>query len=294
MCFIRDVRCVSVNTFLAYQNDLKQFILMSFIGKKKEFTSITKNEIKMCLGELSFQKRSPASINRFLSAVRSLYDYAIKMGYASSNPSLEVHTIKNQKKLPNFLTGNEIDFLCKKIETTPLLWETRDKALVEMMYSSGCRLSEITNLKIEDFSNDYSKATVLGKGNKQRIVFFEKDAREALRKYLEDRDFQFTNQKITNPKNFLFLNQKGFPLSKHGVSFILSKYSGIEGTNHHVNPHALRHTFATAMITQGADVRKVQEMLGHSNISTTQRYTHLSTKQIISSYNECHPHGGKK
>ena len=120
------------------------------------------------------------------------------------------------------------------------------------------------------------------------------DAKKALEAYLKERDERFPDRSLLNGENFVFVNQRGSPLSNHGIAFILSKYSGPLGTNRHVNPHALRHTFATAMISQGADVRLVQEMLGHSSISTTQRYTHVSTEQMIEMYNMAHPHGGKK
>ena len=192
------------------------------------------------------------------------------------------------------MTGNEVDRLCSQPENHELLWAKRDKCLFEMMYSSGCRLSEIAALKISDFSSGYGSAVVTGKGSKDRVVYFENDAKKALEAYLKERDERFPDRSLLNGENFVFVNQRGSPLSNHGIAFILSKYSGPLGTNRHVNPHALRHTFATAMISQGADVRLVQEMLGHSSISTTQRYTHVSTEQMIEMYNMAHPHGGKK
>ena len=293
LVYMETVRCVSPNTLDGYKNDLNHFAEMDHIGSDKDVDSVTVQDIRMCVGQLSMMKRSPSSVNRFLSAVHSLFNYGVRLERITSNPAASVKGIKNPAKLPNFLTGREIDEFCSQPDCNPLLWQSRDKALIEMMYSSGCRLSEIKNLKVTDFSADFSRAKVLGKGSKYRFVYFTADAVNALKTYLAERNLRFKDLKIKNPLDYVFVNQQGRPVSKQGISFILSKYSGNEGTGHHVNPHALRHTFATALITSGADVRKVQEMLGHADINTTQRYTHLSSKHIIELYNKAHPHGDK-
>lgn len=294
LIYLCGVRSLSENTVMAYKNDLQKFVSMAHISSDRQIDSITLEELRLCVGQLSLEKREASSINRFIAGVRGLFSYCRKFGYIDFDPSLELKTVKMPKRLPNFLTGKEVDELCETVEENPLLWEKRDKALLEVMYSSGCRLSEIANLRMNDFSSGFLSAVVTGKGRKDRIVYFEKDAQNSLKEYLVERNSRFSDLKVTNPKNYIFVNQKGFPLSTRGISYILSKYSGTAGTNHHVNPHALRHTFATAMISNGADVRLVQEMLGHSSISTTQRYTHVSTEQMIAMYNKAHPHGGKK
>ncbi len=158
------------------------------------------------------------------------------------------------------------------------------------MYSSGCRVSEIISLKISDLENGNSSAIVTGKGKKDRRVFFEEDAKKALDDYLNDRKNRFQNQ-AEGDCPYLFVNQNGTHLTSGGVRYILSRYSGEEGINHHINPHAIRHTFATSMLSNGADVRYIQEMLGHSSISTTQRYTHITTESLIEIYKKAHPHG---
>ena len=129
-----------------------------------------------------------------------------------------------------------------------------------------------------------------GKGKKDRRVFFEEDAKKALDDYLNDRKNRFQNQ-AEGDCPYLFVNQNGTHLTSGGVRYILSRYSGEEGINHHINPHAIRHTFATSMLSNGADVRYIQEMLGHSSISTTQRYTHITTESLIEIYKKAHPHG---
>ena len=294
LLYIKAVRGMADNTVTAYRNDLEQFCSMNHIGAERDISTVTTEEIRLCIGQLSLKKREASSINRFISAVRTMFSYCRKFGHISKNPADEVNNIKVPKRLPVFLTGAEVDKLCAMPDNKNLLWASRDKALFEMMYSSGCRLSEIAALKISDFSSGYGSAVVTGKGSKDRVVYFENDAKKALEAYLKERDERFPDRSLLNGENFVFVNQRGSPLSNHGIAFILSKYSGPLGTNRHVNPHALRHTFATAMISQGADVRLVQEMLGHSSISTTQRYTHVSTEQMIEMYNMAHPHGGKK
>ena len=289
LSYIESVRTLSANTVTACRNDLEQFKLMPFIGSAREISSIELEDLKQCVGFLSKKKRSAATINRFISSVRSLFAYCRKFGHIKVNVALEFKTIKNPKKLPRFMTGAEIDRLCREPAVNELLWEKRDRAIFEMLYSSGCRASEIVSLTFEDFNGDYSSAIVTGKGSKDRRVYFEDDAQKALKAYLEDRKKRFGQ---SDKEPHIFVNQRGGALTTGGLRLIITRYSGSEGTKHHVSPHAFRHTFATAMITNGADVRMVQELLGHSSISTTQRYTHISTEKMIEMYNKAHPHGG--
>ncbi len=289
--YIESVRTLSQNTVTACKLDLRRFQKMPFIGGQKEICEIELEDLKQCIGELSGQKLSSSSINRFISTVRSLFAYCRKFGIIQLNPALELKNVKLSKVMPRFLTGSEIDSLCSQPVRSELLWAKRDHALFEVLYSSGCRVSEISSLLLSDVSKDLSSALVTGKGKKDRIVYFEKDAQVALRDYLEDRKKRFDG--LVTSKN-LFVSQKGEALSSAGIRYIVTRYSGSEGTKKHVSPHAFRHTFATAMLTNGADVRLVQELLGHSEISTTQKYTHISTEKMIESYNKAHPHGGNK
>lgn len=288
LLYLGAVRGLSENTVLGYKNDLKE--LQKFLAPTLDIQTITKENLLLSIGQLSKEKKAAASVNRFIAAVRTMFSYALKFGYIKKNPALELKTVKLPKKVPNFMTQPEVNQLCEQPVNNELLWEKRDHALFTMMYSSGCRISEITNLKLDDFMDNYHSAIVTGKGNKQRKVFFAQEARNALSLYLQDRKKVLESHNIAEPTRQVFINQKGHPLSVGGVRFIISKYSGAEGTNHHINPHAFRHTFATTMIGNGADVRLVQEMLGHSSISTTQRYTHITTERLIDIYNKAHPH----
>lgn len=288
LLYLGAVRGLSENTVLGYKNDLKE--LQKFLAPTLDIQTITKENLLLSIGQLSKEKKAAASVNRFIAAVRTMFSYALKFGYIKKNPALELKTVKLPKRVPNFMTQPEVNQLCEQPVNNELLWEKRDHALFTMMYSSGCRISEITNLKLDDFMDNYHSAIVTGKGNKQRKVFFAQEARNALSLYLQDRKKVLESHNISEPTRQVFINQKGHPLSVGGVRFIISKYSGAEGTNHHINPHAFRHTFATTMIGNGADVRLVQEMLGHSSISTTQRYTHITTEKLIDIYNKAHPH----
>ncbi|MBO4533724.1 MAG: tyrosine-type recombinase/integrase [Treponema sp.] len=286
--YLSAVRGLSPNTCLGYKNDLAK--LMEFLSPQMEVGDITKENLLLCIGQLSKQKMSSATVNRFIAAVRTLFAYAHKFNYIQKNPALELKTVKLPKKMPRFMTQNEVNELCSEPAKKELLWGNRDLALFTMLYSSGCRVSEITNLSLGDFRENYSCAVVTGKGNKQRIVYFDESSVKALHLYLADRTKVIEQNGIKEPTDRLFVNQKGEPLTTGGIRYIINRYSGPEGTNHHMNPHAFRHTFATTMIGNGADVRMVQEMLGHSSISTTQRYTHITTEKLIETYNKAHPH----
>ena len=289
LIYLSTVRGLSDNTVVGYRNDLEQF--MQFLTPEIDILTITKENILLCVGQLSKQKKSAATINRFIAAVRTMFSYSRKFGYIQKDPSIEIKTVKIPKKVPSFMTAAEVNQLCNTPLKNELLWQSRDECLFKMMYSSGCRISEITNLKLSDFMDNYHSAIVTGKGNKQRRVFFGGDARNALARYYQDRKKVMAENHIEKPTDQLFINQKGEPISVAGIRYIITRYSGVEGTNHHVNPHAFRHTFATTMLNNGADVRIVQEMLGHSSISTTQRYTHVTTEKLIEIYNKAHPHG---
>jgi integrase/recombinase XerC len=296
--YISGVRNVSQCTSDSYRRDLQAFIeiIAELRGEdSSSFTapaeSVSASEIRSCIGIKTRRKAAASSINRFLSAVRSFYSYCAKCGYTAYNPAAEVSSVKQPVRLPSYMTQREVDNMCASPDEKELLWPARDKALFEIMYSSGCRVSELVNLKMGDIASDRRSAVVRGKGGKDRRVYFTPEAASALHQYLQERNFRIPAQRTVKE---VFINQRGTRLSRKGMWLIVDRYSSIEGTGKHVSPHSFRHTFATALISNGADVRTVQELLGHSSISTTQRYTHLSTAQIIKSYNEAHPHGTKK
>lgn len=288
LVYIDTVRQLSGNTVLGYKNDLK--IVEEYLGLEIPLSRVGTEDLNFCIANLSTQGKSAATVNRFIAAVRTFFFYSRKFGYIEKNPALEIRTVKIPRYVPAFLTQNEIDRLCKEPEVNELLWETRDKAIFESFYSTGCRVSELVSLRLSDFDYSRHSAVIRGKGEKDRRVYFEKDAQTAISVYLSDRKKRFLKEGIEDGSPYLFVNQKGGHLTPGGVRYILGKYTGRDGLNHHVSPHALRHTFATIMLASGADIRVVQKFLGHSSISTTQRYTHLTTRQLIDIYKRCHPH----
>lgn len=294
LLYLETVKGFSLNTVTGYREDLNHLALV--LDGTKRMDVVTLEDLRSCIGSLSKRKYSAASINRFIAAVRGLFGYCKKFRYISANPALELKTIKLPKHLPRFMTEGEVDELCNAPEKNEILWEARDHALFEMMYSSGCRVGELASLKMQDFSDGYMSAIVTGKGRKDRRVYFEKDAVEALKQYLSERAVKFplAGQGKVKQVDNVFVNQHGTPLTTHGIWYVVSKYSGVEGTNRHMSPHAFRHTFATTMLSEGADVRVVQEMLGHASISTTQRYTHISKEHLKEVYDQAFPHSGKK
>lgn len=287
LLYLKSVRGLSENTIISYGNDYAH--ALEYFDGERDVSTISLLDLRSCVAYLSAKKFSIPSINRFIASERTLFAYCKKFNYIKKNVALGLKSLRSPKSLPKFMTLNEVDELCALPEKKEILWETRDKALFEMLYSSGCRVSELISIKISDFSGDYSNVIVKGKGSKYRKVFFEADAQNALKLYLDDRKKHFPKLE----ENVLFLNQKGSPLTTQGVWYILNRYSGQEGTGRHISPHTFRHTFATALLTNGADIRFVQEMLGHSSISTTQRYTHITTERLKEVYWKCFPHSGK-
>ena len=288
LLYIGSVRGLSENTVLGYGKDLEKF--QNFLTPELDIKSVTKENILLSIGQLSRENASAATVNRFVSAVRNLFKYSKKIGYIEKNPAEEVKNVKNPQVVTAFMTPREVEALCSQPERNELLWTSRDVAIFRMLYSSGCRISELTNIKLSDFRKGGRCAVITGKGNKQRIVYFDENSRKALAAYLTDRARVLKENGRDSGQDRLFINQKGLPITTGGMRYILTRYSGVEGTNHHINPHAFRHTFATTLLNNGADVRMVQELLGHASINTTQRYTHVTTERLKEVYKLAHPH----
>ena len=294
LTFIRQIRCLSENTVQGYSEDLKH--LSNILGLNKDINSISIIELRNTIGELSREKYSTLSINRYIASARGFFAYCKKQKIIEYNPALELKNLKTPKYLPVYMTQKELDDICNIPEKINILWPARDKAIFEMFYSSGCRVSELASLTFKNFNRDFTSAVITGKGKKMREVYFEKDSVIALKKYLLDRKTRFPesfkggNAYVPN----IFLNYRGESLSSRGIQYIVSRYSGPEGTNKKITPHSFRHTFATLMLNNGADVRMIQKMLGHSSINTTQKYTHLNKRKLKAIYDQAFPHSGKK
>jgi integrase/recombinase XerC len=233
---------------------------------------------------------APVSVNRCLSSIRGYYRWLVRFGRRGDDPSAPLKNLKTPVTLPAFLWEGEMARFSALPDTAGILWPQRDKALILAMYSGGLRISELVSLSLRDLEDDLSGARIIGKGDRERPVFFSGEAGEALGAYLPSRKMRIRAEK---PTDRLFISRKGAPISVPGVRWIIAKYSERSGLEKNIHPHSLRHSFATHLVNSGCDVRVVQELLGHASISTTQRYTHVETERLRKVYRKSHPHGGK-
>lgn len=286
----------SVNTYRAYLYDLEEFA--SFIYERQFSKENNQDNIEdlradqidglLIRGYLGFlyKKNTKSSIARKLSAVRSFFKYLVKHGVIIDNPLDSILTPKQKKTVPTYLPVDDIFRLLDSIKTDTLSG-LRNRAILETLYSCGIRVSELEGMNV--FDVDFSKCVirVLGKGNKERIVPIGNKALEAIKAYRKRLQIEAVIQADENTP--LFLNNKKGRLTTRSIARILEKTAKECGILIPVSPHALRHTFATHMLDAGADLRVVQEFLGHSSLSTTQKYTHVSIGRLMETYDKAHP-----
>jgi len=269
LIYIQNVKNYSQNTIKSYSSDIKQYI---------ENTE-TIGEFLHYLKELNKNQYSKTSINRKITSINNFLYWAVDNNYFNQNDIKIVKNLRIEKKLPNVLTSSYINNL---LDNLPELSEKdiRDKAILELMYSSGLRVSEVSNLNLNSVSKNNS-IRVLGKGSKERVLPITKRAYNCLKKYKEISRPKFQNEKS---KYYLFLGVRGGQLSDREIRRIVKFRTG-------TFPHSIRHTFATHLLEGGADLRIVQELLGHNDPATTQIYTHVSKKQLQKKYKQSHPRG---
>ena len=242
------------------------------------------------IADLSAEKMAATSVNRHLSSIRGFYRWMTRFNKRADNPCTSLKNIKAPVRLPAVLWENEMADFASLPDTSGILWPVRDKALIMAMYSAGLRISEVVSLSMENISISIEEAKITGKGGKQRYVFFSDEAKEAIEEYLPQRAARLKMAGRDSIKGALFINRKGQPISIPGVRWIISRYAQRSSIGKNIHPHALRHSFATHLVNSGCDVRIVQEMLGHSSISTTQRYTHVNIEKMKKVYAASHPH----
>ena len=271
----------SIHTVDNYSRDIRQFL---------EFTNgaieVGENKIREFLAFLSKKKYDKTSIIRKVIAVRNFYKFLVKTKRTAKNPFMYILTPKDDKKLPNVLTEQETAALLDAAGDANFL-ALRDKTILELLYSTGIRVHEITTLDISDVDFVNEEIKVLGKGGKQRIVPTGGQAVACLRKYIKD-------LKKTGADTALFINNNKGRLTTRAIEMMIKKYAIKAGIDKKVTPHTLRHSFATHLLDRGADLRSVQELLGHANLSTTQIYTHLSINKLKREYEKAHPHSKKQ
>ena len=271
----------SVNTYTSYINDLYYF----YIFIKKDLTKVTFEDIKDYLEHLNLKKEKTSSIRRKISSLKSFYKFLYKNNYINKKdyPLTKIAYPKMEKKLPKFIYYNDLLEIIN--ESSKDKDGVRDRLIIEMLYATGVRVSELINIKINDIDFNNRRIIVLGKGNKERIVYYGEYAEEVLKEYMK------THERKNH--NYLFVNSKGGKLTDRGVRYIIDNIMSKLSVKTHVTPHVLRHTFATDMLNNGCYIKVVQELLGHSSLKATEIYTHVTNEHLKKVYYECFPRRDK-
>jgi integrase/recombinase XerC len=297
----------SAHTVRAYDSDLTQYLvfLAAHTGRRvSELGPVHLDHLgaRAWLGDLNRRGNTKASAARKLSAVRAFGRYLRREGVLEGDPAALVGTPKREQRIPKHLAVDEMSRLLEMPDTSQPLGR-RDKAILELFYASGLRLSELVGLDLEDVNLSGRVVRVLGKGRKERIVPFNRTTADALRAWMADRSAFAAPPRPRDPasaarrtavssrrtRDPLFLNYQGGRLSTRSVDKLVRRYVAACSTRYGISPHALRHSFATHLLEAGADLRAIQELLGHARLSTTQRYTHVNAAQLIETYRKAHP-----
>lgn len=283
--FLTVERGLSANTVTSYRNDLDQFV--KYLKKQNfaKFSEVTRQDITAYLQEETAQKKANSSIVRSVTSLRRFFSYLIHEKKITTDPMSLIDTPKQEKHLPEVLSRHEVEQLLE----TPNVGEPlglRDRAILELMYATGLRVSEVINLKLADLHLPVGLLKTIVKGQKERIVPIGDTAAYWINEYLEHGRTKLLKEKRSD---FLFLNFHGNQLTRQGIWKNLKIQVQKAGITKNITPHTLRHSFATHILENGADLRIVQELLGHADISTTQIYTHLSKRRLSEIYDKTHP-----
>jgi integrase/recombinase XerC len=283
-------RRASAHTVKGYSSDLVQFIAFAAEAEDGEIklSDVDYLLIRRYLAHLLRTGAARTSMERKLASLRAFFRFLTKKGLVEADPTIGIATPKKEKRLPSFLREEQIDLLmqvpdCSKPEGL------RDRAILEMLYATGLRVSELVSLNLRDIHGSAEEIRVMGKGTKQRIVLTGSAAREALAEYLASGRSRLAGKSRHVEEKALFLNGHGARLGDRDVRRIIDKYIGSVSDSLKISPHTMRHTFATHLLAHGADLRAVQELLGHSSVSTTQIYTHVTRERMKEVYDKAHP-----
>ncbi len=291
---LEEEKAVSSYTQKSYMTDLQQFVdFMERPGTAggtgvESLTMIDPSDIRAFLVHLYQRKARKSSISRKVSALRSFFRFLVREGKIRINPAEAVQSPKIERYLPTFLQVDEM-FTLLNAEFKEDVFGWRDRAIVELIYSSGIRVGELVGLNRKDVDLKEGLLKVKGKGRKERIVPFGRPAATALECYLGKRDRCMASQGDEKPEDPVFLNRWGKRLTTRSVGRIVNKYVALSGVKKRIGPHSLRHTFATHLMDEGADLRVIQELLGHQSLSTTQKYTSLTVNRLLDVYDRAHP-----
>ncbi|RDW19126.1 site-specific tyrosine recombinase XerD [Oceanobacillus arenosus] len=283
--FLQIERGLSDNTLISYKRDLDDYMhYVEKVSGKSEWNSVARNDIIGYLYMLKDNGKSTATISRHVSSIRSFHQFLIREQLVMQDASLHIETPKKERSLPDVLSLEEVESLLAVHDQS--LLGIRNKAMLELLYATGLRVSEMITLKVSDLHLSMGFVQCFGKGSKERIVPIGDVAIKAVEHYLQHARDQILKQK---KETILFVNQHGRPLSRQGFWKILKKVTKDAGIEKTITPHTLRHSFATHLLENGADLRVVQELLGHVDISTTQIYTHVSKARLKDMYKAFHP-----
>ncbi|MDX8338712.1 tyrosine-type recombinase/integrase [Draconibacterium sp. IB214405] len=287
--FLKYEKRYSPHTVTAYKKDLDRFV--EFCTKMVGDFHVNKVDLKLMRSwvvDLMEHDMSPRSVSRKVTAVKSFYNYLLREKIVETNPAINVPLPKIRKKLPNFVEENNLHHLLDDDLFENGFRGSRDKLIVSLFYGTGVRLAELVNMKDQDFNTTEYLIRVLGKRNKERIVPYPREINKLLEEYVTNRD-----REIVNKSGFLFVTEKGeqvySKLVYRVVKSNLAKVTSLEKKS----PHVLRHTYATHLLNNGADLNAVKELLGHANLAATQVYTHTTFEKLQQSYKQAHPRGGK-
>jgi len=288
--YLKITKNLSINSINSYLSDLTEYI--DFLVKNyaiKDPDQITKQHIRNFIGRLKRKDDTSATISRKMSAIRSFHKYLLLEKIVYTNVATGISLPKKVKKLPQILSLEEVDALMVAADGDEPL-ELRNRAMLELLYGSGLRISELIGIRLGDLHLNMGFINVLGKGNKERIVPLGEEGRYALRRYL-DKGRPFL-KKVDG--DIVFVNNRGSSISRVGFYKTLKKLTTKAGITKEVSPHTLRHSFASHLLENGVNLRMVQELLGHEDISTTQIYTHINQKHLKEVYEEFHPRAKKE
>lgn len=287
--YLKDEKNYSLYTIENYSVDLEKFLIFL---RKEGIDNLSKIDYRLLrnyLNVMSKEKYSSKTISRKLSSLRSFFKFLLKREFIEQNPMTLISNPKEEKKLPKYLNYKEIEKILEIPNQNNVLG-LRNACLLELLYSTGIRVSEVISITIYDIDFTKNKIKILGKGNKERLVLFGDKCKYLLQKYFQD------SRNLLNKKNlnYLFLSNLGNKLSVRGVEVILNKVVNEASLKFSISPHVLRHTFATHMLDNGADLNSVKELLGHENLNTTAIYAHVSNERLRRVYLDCHPRAKEK
>ena len=288
--YLKTVKNYSDETIRAYSEDLAKF------EKYIETQGLQEAELdfssaRRFVASMSEAGMAKSSVNRIRSSVSGFYTWLSRNGFADRNPFENIRGLKKNRELPDYLFENEIDILLNL--TGDGFAGLRDRFIIELLYSTGCRVSEASSINIADVDLKERTIKVLGKGGKERIVYLGRSALKSLREYLPLKTIRI-DRDDPDAEKALLINLRGRRITQRGIAMIIEKYVRKSGIAKRVSPHTFRHSFATHLIDHGADIRIVQEMLGHESLSTTQIYTHMGIEKLRDVYTKAHPHAERR